>query len=71
MPVVKLGAHGCRIFDDVIPAPSVRQVDATGAGDAFAAAFCLDYLGCRDVRMAATHAVEVAARAVTHVGARP
>ncbi len=71
VPVVKLGAHGCRIFDDVIPAPSVRQVDATGAGDAFAAAFCLDYLRCRDATSAATHAVEVAARAVTHVGARP
>jgi len=71
VPVVKLGARGCRVFDDVIPAPSVPQVDATGAGDAFAAAFCLGYLGCRDVAKAATHAVEVAARAVTHVGARP
>jgi len=71
VPVVKLGDRGCRIFDRRIPAPSVSVVDGTGAGDAFAAAFCVAYLEGATPVEAAGRAVLVAARAVTQLGARP
>ena len=71
VPVVKLGERGCRIFDRRIPAPSVPLVDGTGAGDAFAAAFCVAYLEGATPLEAAGRAVLVAARAVTQLGARP
>src|SRR5216683_1875723 len=45
VPVIKLGSAGCSVFGDVIPAPlSKEEVDPTGAGDAFAAAFSVFYL---------------------------
>jgi len=71
VPVLKLGARGCRIFDRRIPAPSVRAVDGTGAGDAFAAAFCVAYLEGATPLEAAGRAVLIGARAVTQLGARP
>jgi len=71
VPVVKLGERGCRIFDRRIPAPAVPLVDGTGAGDAFAAAFCVAYLEGATPLEAAGRAVLVAARAVTQLGARP
>lgn len=71
VPVVKLGARGCRIFDRRIPAPSVRPVDGTGAGDAFAAAFCVAYIEGATPLEAAGRAVLIGARAVTQLGARP
>jgi len=40
VPVLKLGAAGSIVFGRTVPAPEVRVVDPTGAGDAFAAAFC-------------------------------
>jgi len=54
-----------------IPAPPVVEVDATGAGDAFAAAFCLSYLNGATPIDAAQRAVSVASTAVTQYGARP
>jgi len=40
VPVVKLGPAGCMVFGRHVEAPRVEVVDSTGAGDAFAAAFC-------------------------------
>jgi ribokinase len=71
VPVIKLGAAGCRVFGRLVPAPSVQQVDGTGAGDAFAAAFCAAWLHGATPIEAAQKAVIVAAEAVTHTGARP
>lgn len=71
VPVVKLGVRGCRVFDRRVPAPQVPVADGTGAGDAFAAAFCVAYLEGATPLEAAGRAVLVGARAVTLFGARP
>jgi ribokinase len=71
VPVLKRGALGCRVFGRDIAAPDVQSVDATGAGDAFAAAFCVAWLrGATPVEAAET-AVTAASRSVSLVGARP
>ncbi len=71
IPIVKLGSSGCSVLGQLVPSPPVEEVDATGAGDALAAAFCSAYLRGATANEAAQHAVEVAADAVTHIGARP
>ena len=71
VPVIKLGAAGCTVFGRQIPAPAVHHVDATGAGDAFAAAFCAAWLHGATPVEAAQRAVIVASEAVTRSGARP
>ncbi len=71
LPVVKLGHRGCRLLGRRVPAPAVAVVDGTGAGDAFAAAFCLAYLDGASPLEAAGRAVLVGSRAVTRLGARP
>jgi sugar/nucleoside kinase (ribokinase family) len=71
VPVVKLGAAGCSVFGRTIPAPAVQNVDGTGAGDAFAAAFCVAWLHGATPIEAAERAVVVASEAVTRTGARP
>ncbi|HYW27840.1 MAG TPA: PfkB family carbohydrate kinase [Terriglobales bacterium] len=71
VPVVKLGPRGCRVFERRVPAPAVGALDGTGAGDAFAAAFCVAYLDGATPLEAAGRAVLVGARAVTKLGARP
>jgi sugar/nucleoside kinase (ribokinase family) len=60
--VVKLGPRGVRIGGVVHPAQQVRAVDATGAGDAFAAGYLLG-----GIRLG----LDAAARAVTRMGAMP
>jgi sugar/nucleoside kinase (ribokinase family) len=61
--IVKLGARGVRVGDDLHPATPVdRVVDATGAGDAFAAGWIVG---------GAALALETAARCVRQVGAMP
>jgi ribokinase len=71
VPVLKRGALGCRVFGRDIAAPDVQSIDATGAGDAFAAAFCVAWLrGATPVEAAET-AVTAASRSVSLVGARP
>jgi ribokinase len=71
VPVVKHGSMGVVIFGREIAAPSVREVDPTGAGDAFAASFCIAWLNGATPIEAAQRAVVVAADAVTRAGARP
>jgi sugar/nucleoside kinase (ribokinase family) len=69
--VVKLGRRGCRVLGRRVPAPLVEEVDTTGAGDAFAAAFCVAYVEGSTPLEAAGRAVLVAGRAVSRLGARP
>jgi len=71
VPVLKLGRNGCRVFGRTIPAPDVRAVDPTGAGDAFAAAFCSAWLRGAPPVEAAEHGVQAASRSVLFAGARP
>jgi ribokinase len=60
--VVKLGARGVRAGGTVYPAHPAAPVDATGAGDAFAAGFLLGGISL---------GLEAAARAVSRMGAVP
>jgi sugar/nucleoside kinase (ribokinase family) len=71
VPVLKLGPGGCQVSGRRVSSPKVRAVDATGAGDALAAAFCVAYLGGATPIEAAERAVGVASGAVTRAGARP
>ena len=71
VPVIKLGPAGCSVFGRHVPAPSVQEVDGTGAGDAFAAAFCAAWIHGATPIAAAEKAVIVAAKAVMRSGARP
>ena len=71
VPVLKLGRRGCAVFGRTIAAPEVQEVDPTGAGDAFAAAFCSAWLRGATPIEAAVRGVEAASRSVTLAGARP
>jgi sugar/nucleoside kinase (ribokinase family) len=71
VPVIKLGPAGCTVFGRHVPAPSVQHLDGTGAGDAFAAAFCTAWIHGATPIEAAEKAVIVGAEAVTRPGARP
>jgi sugar/nucleoside kinase (ribokinase family) len=71
VPVIKLGSAGCSVFGRLIPAPAVPNIDGTGAGDAFAAAFCTAWLHGATPVEAAERAVIVGSEAVTRSGARP
>jgi sugar/nucleoside kinase (ribokinase family) len=76
-PVVALtlGEEGCMVATrvEVIEVRSdgpENAVDATGAGDAFAAGFVVEYLRTGDLRTAALAANRVAAGVVGRIGAR-
>jgi len=71
VPVLKLGSAGSRVFGRDIAAPDVASIDPTGAGDAFAAAFCSAWLRGATPVEAAEKAVQAASQSVTLVGARP
>jgi ribokinase len=60
--VVKLGARGVRAAGRVFPALPTQPVDATGAGDAFAAGYLVGGIGL---------GLQAAARAVATMGAMP
>jgi sugar/nucleoside kinase (ribokinase family) len=73
--VLKLGEEGCLIAQgeriDRVEASSVaRAVDVTGAGDAFAAGFVIEYLRTQDPLAAASAANRLAAQVVAMPGAR-
>jgi sugar/nucleoside kinase (ribokinase family) len=60
--VIKLGARGARFPEGPYPAPEVRAVDTTGAGDALAAGYLVG---------GPERAIEAAARCVGLIGAMP
>ena len=72
--VVTLGARGALVVDGddarLLPAPRVRAVDTTGAGDVFTGVLACGLAGGDDIHAAAARAVEAAARSVTVAGAR-
>lgn len=73
--VLKLGERGCIVAThegtlEVSAAQVDRVVDVTGAGDAFAAGFVVEYLKSRDPRQAAIAANMTAGEVVRRVGAR-
>jgi len=74
--VVKLGRDGCVIAEGeearTCPTrPADAVVDSTGAGDAFDAAFVVEYRRSRDPQRAACLANALAREVVQTVGARP
>ena len=71
VPVLKLGAEGARVFGREISAPRVAAIDPTGAGDAFAAAFCAAWLHGAAPVEAAERGVQAATQSVLVAGARP
>jgi ribokinase len=72
--VITLGADGALVADPsgtaAVPAPRVRAVDTTGAGDAFTAALCLRLARGDTLADAARHAARVGAAAVREPGAQ-
>ena len=72
--VVTLGARGALVVDggeaQLMPAPRVRAVDTTGAGDVFTGVLARGLGGGDDIHAAAARAVAAAARSVTVAGAR-
>ncbi|MHB8643377.1 MAG: carbohydrate kinase family protein [Gaiellaceae bacterium] len=70
---VTLGPEGCHVVgdgvDEHVPAPRVRAVDGTGAGDAFAAAFIAAKLAGEPLLECARRANDAGAQATTVVGA--
>ncbi len=73
--VIKRGAAGCVAAEGerrwAIAAPAVAAIDATGAGDAFAAAFLAARIRGAAVETALERAVAAGAKAATQVGGRP
>jgi sugar/nucleoside kinase (ribokinase family) len=70
--VLKMGAEGCRIYqgEEMISVPGfdVNEVDPTGAGDSFCAAFTVAMLEGMELQQAGRFANAVGALAVTKQG---
>jgi sugar/nucleoside kinase (ribokinase family) len=70
--VVTRGAHGCTIHQrdlvTAVPTHSVEIVDATGAGDIFAASFLVRLRECNDPIAAARFASCLASQSITRRG---
>lgn len=71
--VLTQGPRGCTVFykggREIFPAPAVAEVEPTGAGDIFAAAFLIQFHQTGgDHHAAATFANNIAAQSVTAVG---
>jgi len=81
--LLKNGAEGVKIFQKIkkgknteintseISSYSVKEVDATGAGDSFGGAFISEYLNGEEVHKAVQFANAVGAMKVTHFGPMP
>jgi sugar/nucleoside kinase (ribokinase family) len=70
--VVTRGAHGCTVHQNnmvtAVPTHSVEIVDATGAGDIFAASFLVRLRECGDPIVAALFASCLASQSITRRG---
>src|SRR5262249_5916880 len=76
LAVVTRSEKGCVVISksDMIAvpaAPIAKMVDATGAGDLFAAGFLFGLARARDHRTAAKLGAIAAAEVIQHIGARP
>lgn len=73
--ITKHGAAGATWTDGdrsaTVAAVKVEAVDTTGAGDAFAAGYLVAAVSGADIDERLSRAAQVAARAVTQIGARP
>ncbi len=73
--VLKLDAKGALVYQkgELIPISAIKNtpVDATGAGDSFAAAFLSKYLITNDAKQSAMFASTIASWVVEHIGSRP
>ncbi|MBQ9080186.1 MAG: ribokinase [Clostridia bacterium] len=71
--VIKLGGRGVYIYDGLyyhcLPAYDTKVVDTTAAGDAFTAAFTLEYLRSGDVERAGKYGNAVGSITVSRAGA--
>lgn len=71
--MLKLGNRGVYIYDGLyyhcLPAYDIKAVDTTAAGDAFTAAFTLEYLRSGDVERAGKYGNAVGALTVSRAGA--
>ena len=71
--VIKLGGRGVYIYDGLyyhcLPTYDVKVVDTTAAGDAFTAAFTLEYLRSGDIERAGKYGNAVGSLAVSRAGA--
>jgi ribokinase len=72
--VVTLGAAGAQLVDTggltAVPAPVVRSIDTTGAGDAFNGVLAAELSGGRALREAVAAAVVAGSLSTEHVGAQ-
>jgi ribokinase len=68
--LVTLGARGALLGDEEIPAPRVRAVDTTGAGDTVNGALAAELAAGRELADAARFAVAAAALSTRAAGAR-
>jgi adenosine kinase len=76
LAVITRSEKGCVVVagdqTEVVPAaPIERVVDATGAGDLFAAGFLVGFSRGKDLRTAARLGVLASAEVIQHLGARP
>jgi len=61
--------RGERLVTAAVPVPQSETIDSTGCGDAFQAAFTLQYMGNGDVRAALEAGARRAALVLRHLGA--
>lgn len=73
--LVTLGERGSLLVDEgprtLVPAPKVRAIDTTGAGDAFVGSFAFFLARGHDARDSMARAARVASISVQHRGAQP
>ncbi len=68
--IVKLGEQGCLLDGKVIPAPKVKAVDTTAAGDVFNAALAVALSEGQSLADACAFAVKAGSVSVTRMGAQ-
>ena len=72
--IMKLGAQGCLLLEEdtvtIVPAPNVKAIDTTAAGDEFNAAFAVACSEGANPKQACRFAVHAAALSVTRLGSQ-